>query len=93
MAVPWNQCLKANKPVHDEPMRNIDFLQIIRIMFWYAEQVQVITLFIIANLKRKSGEISTKTYRKPAVRKCRSSALSNTLHSLGSPDFFPLQKH
>lgn len=46
-------CLKSNKPVHDEPMRNIDFFQIICIMFRYAEQIQVITLFIIANLKRK----------------------------------------
>lgn len=87
------QCLEANKPVHDEPMRDIDFLQIVCIMFGYAEQVQVVTLFIIANLKRKPGEISTQAYRKPTVRNCRSSALSNTLRSLGSPDFFPLQKH
>lgn len=80
--------MKSNQPVHDEPMRNIDFFQIIRIMFRYAEQVQVVTLLIIANLKGKQGEIFTKPYGKSVVRSCFSK-LPNPLLSSGSPYFPP----
>lgn len=38
-------------PVHDESMWNIHSLQVRSIMFWYAEEVQVITLLFITDLK------------------------------------------
>ncbi len=54
-------------PVHDESMWNIHPLQVRRVMFWYTEEVQVMTLLLITDLKYTNDIISYPIGQRTAV--------------------------
>lgn len=45
-----------DSPIQDEPMRDVDPLQVSRIVLWYAEQIQVISLLLITDLEQSDTE-------------------------------------
>lgn len=47
-----------DSPIQDEPMRDVDPLQVRCIVLWYAEQIQVVALLLITDLEQSDTEVT-----------------------------------